>query len=245
MRVSFVALLLVLLIALVSAETDYCKFSYNGEDYDLTEANHPTTDYVAYDYPNPKLGSNTYYIQICTTTITNCSGAGNTPTPVCQKDTNNNYHSCGQLNTFAVGAPSNNTFGPYNFQIAYKNGQQGRAVTILLKCNETVETGNVFQKVAEPVKPIYQVYFESNLACAGASTPSGSKGGLIFIIIVFALLGVYFIGGALYMKFARHAEGREIIPNHEFWFDLPSLIKDGCMFLVNKVRGRSGYSTVE
>lgn len=236
----FALVVLLVFVSLVSA--DYCAFNYGGVDYDLTDANHPTTDYIAADYPT-KLGSNTYYVQVCQNTFQNCSGAGNSPTPVCQKDTNGNYHSCGQLSTQKVQAPINSTFGPYAFQLSYTNGQQGRAVTILLKCNSTV-SGNVFQRVAEPVKPTYQVYFESSYACEGAAS-GGGGGGLIFIIIVFSLLGVYFIGGALYMKFARHAEGREIIPNHEFWFDLPSLIKDGCMFLVNKVRGRSGYSTVE
>jgi len=241
MKVAFIALLLVL-VTLVSAETDFCEINFNGEDYVLTLAN-GASDYVAIDNPS-KSGSNTYYIQPCTTTKTNCSGIGNTPTPVCQKDTNNLYHSCGQLNTQTVGSPSNTTYGPYVFQLNYKNGQQARTATILFKCNASVETGNVFQRVAEPSKPNYQVYFETQYACTGTA-PSSTGGGIIFVIIVFALLGVYFIGGALYMKFARHAEGREIIPNHEFWFDLPSLIKDGCMFLVNKVRGRSGYSTVE
>lgn len=238
MKFAFVVVLLVL-ASVVSA--DYCSFVYNGDSYDLSGANREGSDYTAIDIPTKP---NTYYIQICQNTIQNCSGAGNTPTPVCQKDNNGNYHSCGQLSTQKVGAPTNTTYGPYQFQLSYVNGQQARAVTILLKCNASIDTGNVFQRVAEPVKPVYQVYFETKYACAGVSS-GGGGGGIIFVIIVFALLGVYFIGGALYMKFARHAEGREIIPNHEFWFDLPSLIKDGCMFLVNKVRGRSGYSTVE
>lgn len=59
------------------------------------------------------------------------------------------------------------------------------------------------------------------------------------------LIVVYFVGGALFLKFARGAEGMDIIPNREFWSDLPTLCKDGIMFIVNKIRGGpSSYETV-
>jgi len=244
MKIQAIFLLLALCFGLVMGATDPCSISFGGEDYDLSGANNSTSDYMAIDYPSPKFGSNVYYIQVCKNTMLNCSGSGNTATPICQKDTGGNFHSLGQLSTQSVTAATNSTFGPYAFQIAYGNGQNGRNSVILMKCNADIATGNVFTLVNEPVKPIYYIFFQSKFACAGAA-PSSFGGGLVFVIIVLALLGVYFLGGMAYMKFARHAEGREIIPNHEFWFDLPSLIKDGCMFLVNKCRGRSGYSTVE
>ena len=41
----------------------------------------------------------------------------------------------------------------------------------------------------------------------------------------FVLLVVYFVAGAVFLKFRRGAEGVEIIPNVEFWKSLPGLIR--------------------
>ncbi|XP_071488332.1 uncharacterized protein [Diadema antillarum] len=75
--------------------------------------------------------------------------------------------------------------------------------------------------------------------CHGSS--SGGGGGLtvggILCIIFTVLVVVYIIGGVLFMKFVRGAQGRELVPNYSFWIDLPGLIKDGCMFLVGLCKG--------
>ncbi len=36
---------------------------------------------------------------------------------------------------------------------------------------------------------------------------------------------VYIIGGVLYNKFAKGAKGVELIPNIEFWKELPGLVR--------------------
>ena len=36
---------------------------------------------------------------------------------------------------------------------------------------------------------------------------------------------VYFVSGILVMKYYRGAVGKELIPHHNFWIDLPFLIK--------------------
>jgi len=74
------------------------------------------------------------------------------------------------------------------------------------------------------------------------TTIAGLSGGSILMIIVLCLVIVYFVGGIVFMKFVRKAEGKDVIPNHEFWADLPGLVKDGVMLIVNKARGRSGES---
>ena len=35
---------------------------------------------------------------------------------------------------------------------------------------------------------------------------------------------LYFVGGAVTLKLLRGAEGREMIPNYDFWVDLPNLV---------------------
>lgn len=73
------------------------------------------------------------------------------------------------------------------------------------------------------------------LPCAGGG--GGLGGGSIFLIILVSLLFVYFVGGIIYNKFVKK-EGFK--PLHaEFWSDLPGLVKDGCMFVVSKVKGGS------
>lgn len=42
-----------------------------------------------------------------------------------------------------------------------------------------------------------------------------------FFVVVF----VYFVGGMVFLKFVRHEEGTDIIPNRSFWGSLPGLIK--------------------
>jgi len=74
------------------------------------------------------------------------------------------------------------------------------------------------------------------LSCVGGGGAGGALGGgALFLIIFVAIMFVYFVGGIIYNKFVKK-EG--VKPLHaEFWADLPALVKDGVMFLVNKVKG--------
>lgn len=61
----------------------------------------------------------------------------------------------------------------------------------------------------------------------------GMSGGAVFFILLLVFAGIYFIGGALALKFLRGATGWEMLPNHEFWCTLGKQFKIGCMFLCN------------
>jgi len=37
--------------------------------------------------------------------------------------------------------------------------------------------------------------------------------------------------------------GKEAIPNYEFWLELPGLVKDGCFFAFEKIKGLRGDGT--
>lgn len=41
----------------------------------------------------------------------------------------------------------------------------------------------------------------------------------------FSLMVAYIIFGALYNKFARSREGKEVFPHYTFWIELPLLVK--------------------
>jgi hypothetical protein len=47
------------------------------------------------------------------------------------------------------------------------------------------------------------------------------------VIIVLVGLFLYFLIGFLILKFGQHKEGRECVPQHEFWLGLPGLVIDG------------------
>lgn len=54
---------------------------------------------------------------------------------------------------------------------------------------------------------------------------TGLSIGTKLIIILFVFLTTYFVLGALLLRFVRGARGIEIIPNFEFWRDLPYLVR--------------------
>lgn len=60
-----------------------------------------------------------------------------------------------------------------------------------------------------------------------------------------SLLVLYLVGGVAFNKFYRHHEGKEIIPNVEFWMALPGLVKDGHLFIWRKARSLTGRGSYE
>jgi hypothetical protein len=69
--------------------------------------------------------------------------------------------------------------------------------------------------------------------------------GAVFIIILLVLIIVYVVGFVSFNKFKRQATGLDLIPHRFFWISLFSYVLDGGKFIVAKVTGKSGYSTVK
>lgn len=53
----------------------------------------------------------------------------------------------------------------------------------------------------------------------------GLSTGSLLVILFFVSVGVYFIGGIIVLKALRGATGWEMVPNHDFWCKLPSLVR--------------------
>lgn len=53
----------------------------------------------------------------------------------------------------------------------------------------------------------------------------GLSTGSVLVILFFISTGVYFICGIVVLKTLRGATGWEMVPNHDFWCKLPSLVK--------------------
>ncbi|GAM18963.1 hypothetical protein SAMD00019534_021380 [Acytostelium subglobosum LB1] len=73
----------------------------------------------------------------------------------------------------------------------------------------------------------------------------GLTGGDIFLIVFFSVLGGYFLLGVSVQLYRGH-RGVEMIPNREGWGNFFSLIRDGGVFIKNKITGgQSGaYSSL-
>jgi hypothetical protein len=79
--------------------------------------------------------------------------------------------------------------------------------------------------------------------CAGGGGPSSFDDGWIFVIIVLCGLFLYFVVGIIVLKFVMHKEGREIVPQVEFWAALPGLVLDGMKFAWRKITCQTGGYT--
>jgi hypothetical protein len=134
------------------------------------------------------------------------------------------------------------------------------SLDLSLTCDPTADTISTLS--VTNVNCLITIKGTSQYAC-----PTTMSGGWIFVIVyVFPSLicftclprlkvrvcssvlvgfSVYFIGGALYLHFVKGQRGSELIPNYEFWRDLPGLVKDGCSYFVLRVRQCLGQAPTE
>ncbi|XP_048247816.1 uncharacterized protein LOC125377817 [Haliotis rufescens] len=111
-----------------------------------------------------------------------------------------------------------------------------RSAIITLVCDKSVE-GTLKAVGEKPAKSgKYLMTLTSKYACestGGTVTVTYSLSvGSILVIAVVVLSVVYAVGGVSIQKFVRKAEGKEIIPNLNFWSSIPGLIKGGVLFTV-------------
>jgi len=67
-------------------------------------------------------------------------------------------------------------------------------------------------------------YLSSPYGCK-IELQKGLSTGSVLVILFFIFVGIYFIGGAIALKMLRGATGWEMLPNHNFWIELPSLVR--------------------
>lgn len=71
-------------------------------------------------------------------------------------------------------------------------------------------------------------------ACTPHAAPGGLSAGSVLLILFFVGLLVYLVGGIL-IRHNNGARGWEMVPHHQFWSELPSLIVDGCVYFVKLI----------
>eukprot|EP01060_Flectonema_neradi_P030088 TRINITY_DN42_c1_g1_i5.p1 TRINITY_DN42_c1_g1~~TRINITY_DN42_c1_g1_i5.p1 ORF type:complete len:187 (+),score=39.22 TRINITY_DN42_c1_g1_i5:52-612(+) len=76
-----------------------------------------------------------------------------------------------------------------------------------------------------------------------SKSDDGITGGGVFLIIFFVGGFLYFAIGAAFMFKVKGERGVNVIPHVNFWKDLPTLMKDGALFLKSKIC-RGSYQSV-
>ncbi|KAH9524733.1 hypothetical protein Btru_027646 [Bulinus truncatus] len=138
-------------------------------------------------------------------------------------------------NIFGIGHIDGNSMygGPDTGNLTIKNDYVGDDKSIRISwlnvvCRD-VEANFTYENESPLQTYIFTLY--TRYGCLPSNDKSGGLSvGSVLVILFFVLLLIYLVGGVLFLKYVRKAEGIEVIPNVEFWKDLPSLIKDGILF---------------
>jgi len=255
MRLVATLAVLALMILAASGQND-CKGKVGNYNYDLTELAKKigAVDLQTQDTNQPP---QTYYYRVCGVVSNNfCQTVDDMTPAVCQKDSRipAEFHDCGNQKTARFQRlPSGGDDA--GFTLSYTGGQDGRAAMIYFKCDKSKDPGVLSFVKEDPIKT-YDLQYVSKYACptnggggggggGGDDDDGGISGGWIFIIILSSLLVLYLVGGVAFNKFYRHHEGKEIIPNVDFWLALPGLVKDGHLFVWRKARSLTGRGSYE
>ncbi|KAF3425553.1 hypothetical protein E2986_04173 [Frieseomelitta varia] len=96
-------------------------------------------------------------------------------------------------------------------------------IIIALACCSLCETRLYVEAIKSESE--FHLVLSSLYACKVMMRTNSLSVGSTLLIYFSVAFGVYFIGGALTLKLLRGATGWEMMPNHEFWRNLPSLVK--------------------
>ncbi|GAM21915.1 hypothetical protein SAMD00019534_050900 [Acytostelium subglobosum LB1] len=227
--------------------TTSCKYTNSkGVQYDFSTMSNSTS------YTFTDGSRNTYVWNICAPSGTCFNNNLNKNTTVCMRTFSNRWNILGLLDSQKFIENSNDANGAvlvYSYPTSIKcpnNTVTVPTTNIMLVCAE--EATSVISVAVDPAQPcVYDIIMVGIGACPNDDDdkPHGLGGGWILVIVLACLLATYVLGG-IFINLGRGRRGVEVIPNHQFWIDLPSLIKDGAhyLFTCGGSTSRSGYEQV-
>jgi len=234
MKVALALVLLHVAVVLCASPEYNCEFTdpTTKEEYDLSDMYRKPSD--VYSVVSSK--GDTFFINVCGGTSMGCSGSPGS----CQRDRTNSFFSCGLASRgFFDKYP---VTGIEGVQLVYPDGalcgSVARTTTLNIACDSG--TKGTLLDVGENVSCRYVAEFKSKYACPVSSSSSGGGGFLWGWFIIGMTLGFFFlylvIGAAVKWKvYGADPKSLDMIPNLEFWKDLPFLCWDGCRFFVRTV----------
>jgi len=129
-------------------------------------------------------------------------------------------------------------------QIIYKTSA-GCMTIVRVNCNAQINYVRWTTVIPTPANCTFTITVQAKNGCKLKVTPSesGLSGGSIFLIVFFVGLATYFLLGALIKwRLMGTPAGVDMIPNVEFWTELPGYILDGFRFTRGKIFGICGKS---
>ncbi|XP_046664503.1 uncharacterized protein LOC124357103 [Homalodisca vitripennis] len=134
---------------------------------------------------------------------------------------------------------------PDPFSVQFRNGEN--TTNIVLLCDNNADDPKLDFKTIEG--STYNLQLASKHVCvhqftADEGPPGTLSTGSVLVIMLLVFTLVYFVGGMLTLRLLRGAEGREMIPNIDFWMDLPYLVRDGVLFTLNGCRPPASYDRI-
>ncbi|XP_052803460.1 uncharacterized protein LOC128233693 isoform X1 [Mya arenaria] len=128
-------------------------------------------------------------------------------------------------------------------------GDFKRTTTIILQCFDSTVFDFFVIDGEQDINNVtidYKMTLASKWSCAyapsitPAETPSsGLNGGVIFVIVVFSLLGAYLIFGGLYQALIKKESGMRLCPNHQFWCAIPNVFRGKKSNVINTDGGNT------
>jgi hypothetical protein len=249
-------LLVSTLLAIACCQTPSCSLKTKSGTIDLSSLRSDT-------YYEAKDTYGTYYVNICANAAKACNGIDYPSVFFYSYDLNYCSFFAGTLSKMVISLQNENDPNG-GVKVEYTGGKimfgSEQKTRILINCDKTAKQPSALKFVKEVEESPYNVYefqLSSASACPGASPGSSSGrrivgvGGALLIILPF-LFFIYLIVGSLVLKFYYKKEGTEAIMHYEFLKQIPFyildgvlFIKDGIMALVQKIRGRSDYQSVD
>mmetsp|Transcript_15810 Transcript_15810/g.61783 ORF Transcript_15810/g.61783 Transcript_15810/m.61783 type:complete len:261 (+) Transcript_15810:42-824(+) len=231
-----------------------CTYEDDSGDYDLTNmiVNLTSASTLNNLYQGTDTDGYKYYVNVCNvvTSDTGCPGTDNTPT--CQVSSSGSQAtSCGVVTTQEFRS-ANSTTSPDGGVVIWYTG--GKTCTNGVHNNRTsILTISCVEGAASAITAVvedycwYEIAMNSGDACSTGGGGAAVDPGWLIMFLVCLIYFVYVIVGVIikYVKF--EGRGLDMVPNIDFWKDIPFLIRDGCVFTVQKVSmGKlcAGYNTI-
>ncbi|XP_052096026.1 cation-dependent mannose-6-phosphate receptor-like [Mytilus californianus] len=225
-----------------SCRTESSNFVFNLKP--LSQPNNPSL--VATD----SKGGYKYIYNPCDPMTVCKTGGGEKDIAVCQQSigTTTTYYCAGKESGSIFQGDLQAGSLSMKFQCTADDAQKTiRTTTIQVVCGDGNTLEFVKDSSPKPPKPQPEGIYVLKLTTQHACVKGGSGGlstGSVILLIFFILLIIYLVGGILFMKFMRGASGIEMVPNLELWKGLPSLIKDGFVFVSKGCKANTTYSQI-
>lgn len=185
-----------------------------------------TVDYQNITYNYYFLGCTDKVLPISLPNTTNL--CDKTKNAICFHETNKHLISSlgNQENIFF----KNTIDDPKSHDLVISNNKT--TTTIQLVCSPELIHDSLFAFPPNADFTQHRLVLLSHKVCRHAVDHGIGTGSTILILLVVGFT-VYFVGGALALHFLRGANGLEMIPNLDFWRDLPNLCRDGFLYLIS------------